>query len=124
MRPLANGIGFGWSTAIQFASACRGRVFPQAQLPRIPFFSLPNASPQEICMKKQVLAFAVAALAAGAAFAQASDTIAKVKASGVITMGVRDSSGALSYTMGDGKYGGYHVEICQRVIADVEKAVG
>jgi glutamate/aspartate transport system substrate-binding protein len=75
-------------------------------------------------MKKHLLAFAVAALAAGGAIAQASDTIAKVKASGVVTMGVRDSSGALSYTMGDGKYGGYHVEICQRIIANVEKAVG
>jgi glutamate/aspartate transport system substrate-binding protein len=75
-------------------------------------------------MKKHLLAFAVAALAAGGAFAQASDTIAKVKASGVITMGVRDSSGALSYTMGDGKYGGYHVEVCQRIIANLEKAAG
>jgi glutamate/aspartate transport system substrate-binding protein len=75
-------------------------------------------------MKKHVLAFAIAALAAGGAFAQASDTIAKVKASGVITMGVRDSSGALSYTMGDGKYGGYHVEVCQRIIANLEKTTG
>jgi glutamate/aspartate transport system substrate-binding protein len=75
-------------------------------------------------MKKHLLAFAVAALAAGGALAQASDTIAKVKGSGVITMGVRDSSGALSYTMGDGKYGGYHVEICQRIIANLEKAAG
>ena len=56
--------------------------------------------------------------------AQAEDTIAKVKASGSITMGVRDSSGALSYTLGDGKYAGYHVEICQRIIAAVEKAAG
>jgi glutamate/aspartate transport system substrate-binding protein len=75
-------------------------------------------------MKKHLLAFAVAALAAGGAFAQASDTIAKVKASGVITMGVRDSSGALSYTMGDGKYGGFHPDICQRIIANLEKTVG
>ena len=73
-------------------------------------------------MKKHLLAFAVAALAAGGALAQAHDTIAKVKASGVITMGVRDSSGGLSYTMGDGKYGGFHVEICQRIIASLEKA--
>ena len=56
--------------------------------------------------------------------AQAEDTIAKVKASGSITMGVRDSSGALSYTLGDGKYTGYHVEVCQGIIADIEKAVG
>jgi glutamate/aspartate transport system substrate-binding protein len=39
-------------------------------------------------------------------------------------MGVRDSSGALSYTLGDGKYVGYHVEICQRIVANAEKAVG
>ncbi|MGY8903691.1 MAG: amino acid ABC transporter substrate-binding protein [Burkholderiales bacterium] len=72
----------------------------------------------------QTVAAAVAVLAGGAALAQATDTLAKVKASGSITMGVRDSSGALSYTLGDGKYAGYHVEICQRIIANVEKAAG
>jgi glutamate/aspartate transport system substrate-binding protein len=72
-------------------------------------------------MKKQLLAVAVAALACVAAQA---DTLAKVKSSGAITMGVRDSSGALSYTLGDGKYAGFHVEICQRIVANVEKAVG
>ena len=72
-------------------------------------------------MKLKLLALAV--LAFGAVAAQA-DTLAKVKGSGSITMGVRDSSGALSYTLGDGKYAGYHVEICQRIIANVEKAVG
>ena len=72
-------------------------------------------------MKKNLLALAV--LAFGAVAAQA-DTLSKVKDSGVITMGVRDSSGALSYTLGDGKYAGYHVEICQRIIGNVEKAVG
>jgi glutamate/aspartate transport system substrate-binding protein len=56
--------------------------------------------------------------------AQAQDTMTKVKASGSITMGVRDSSGALSYTLGDGKYTGYHVEVCQGIIADIEKAAG
>ena len=49
--------------------------------------------------------------AAGGAFAQANDTIAKVKASGSVTMGVRESSGALSYTLGDGKFAGFHVEM-------------
>jgi glutamate/aspartate transport system substrate-binding protein len=39
-------------------------------------------------------------------------------------MGVRDSSGALSYTLGDGKYAGFHVEVCQGIVADIEKAVG
>ena len=75
-------------------------------------------------MKKQLIALAVLAATSSAVFAQANDTLAKVKASGSITMGVRDSSGALSYTLGDGKYAGYHVEICQNIIADISKAVG
>ncbi|MEY2801504.1 MAG: hypothetical protein RL513_1089 [Pseudomonadota bacterium] len=75
-------------------------------------------------MKKHLLAFAVATLAVGSAFAQANDTLAKVKASGVLNMGVRDSSGALSYTLGDGKYAGFHVEVCQRIAAEIEKQAG
>ncbi len=54
-------------------------------------------------MKKQLLLAAVAAVVGLTAQA---NTIEKVKASGAVTMGVRDSSGALSYTLGDGKYAG------------------
>lgn len=72
-------------------------------------------------MKKQLFAVAITALACMSAQA---DTIAKVKNAGAITMGVRDSSGALSYTLGDGKYAGFHYEICQRIIGNLEKAVG
>eukprot|EP01032_Pedospumella_encystans_P023883 gene23883-27024_t len=72
-------------------------------------------------MKKQLLAVALAALTC---VASQADTLDKVKASGAITMGVRDSSGALSYTLGDGKYAGFHYEVCQRIIGNVEKAVG
>lgn len=75
-------------------------------------------------MKKHLLTLAVAALAAAGAHAQATDTLAKIKNSGAITMGVRDSSGALSYTLGDGKYAGYHVEVCQRIVAELEKQMG
>lgn len=71
-------------------------------------------------MKKILLA---AALAAGAVAVHAEDTLKKVKDSGVITMGVRESSG-LAYTIGDGKYVGYHIDVCHRVIADLEKQLG
>jgi len=53
--------------------------------------------------------------------ANAAGTLEKISSSKTITMGVRDSSGALSYTLGDGKYTGFHVEICKRVIVDLEK---
>ncbi len=74
-------------------------------------------------MKKSL--FAVAALmATGVAFAQAADTLKKIKDSGSVTMGVRESSGALSYTLGDGKYVGFHVDVCTQVLADVQKSLG
>ncbi len=74
-------------------------------------------------MKKSIFALA-ALLATGVAFAQANDTLKKIKDSGSATMGVRESSGALSYTLGDGKYAGFHVEVCQKVLADVQKSLG
>jgi glutamate/aspartate transport system substrate-binding protein len=77
-------------------------------------------------MKKSLLVLAAtAAMAAtGAAQAQANDTLKKIKDSGSVTMGVRESSGGLSYTLGDGKYVGFHVDLCQRVLADVQKQLG
>ena len=75
-------------------------------------------------MKLKLAALSVALLASTGAFAQGADTLSKAKSSGVVTMGVRDSSGALSYTLGDGKYTGYHVEVCQRILANLEKSAG
>jgi glutamate/aspartate transport system substrate-binding protein len=73
---------------------------------------------------KLSLLAAVALLATGVAHAQANDTLKKIKDSGAVTMGVRESSSPLSYTLGDGKFAGYHVEICQKVLADVQKNLG
>jgi glutamate/aspartate transport system substrate-binding protein len=72
-------------------------------------------------MKRTMLVLA-AVLAVGAAHAE--DTLKKAKDSGTITMGVRESSGVLSYTLGGSKYVGYHVAICERAIENVEKAIG
>ncbi|HSV71078.1 MAG TPA: amino acid ABC transporter substrate-binding protein [Methylibium sp.] len=72
-------------------------------------------------MKKSLLVLAALLATAGAAQA---DTLKKIKDSGSVTMGVRESSGALSYTLGDGKYVGYHVEICEKVLRDIQKQLG
>ena len=74
-------------------------------------------------MKKHLLAIAVTALAAGSVFAQANDTLAKIKASGSVTLGVRESSG-LSYTLGNGKYVGFHTEMGEIVLHDIQKQLG
>ena len=75
-------------------------------------------------MKKHLLAIAITFLAAGTAFAQANDTLAKIKSTGSVTMGVRESSGALAYTLGDGKYVGFHTEMAERILADIQKQLG
>ena len=77
-------------------------------------------------MKKTLVAATVVmTLAFGlAGAAQAQDTLKKIKDSGSITMGVRESSGALAYTLGDGKYTGFHYDVCQKVIADIQKQLG
>jgi glutamate/aspartate transport system substrate-binding protein len=74
-------------------------------------------------MKKSLFALAAVLAATGAVHAQTTDTLKKIKDSGVVTMGVRESSG-LSYTLGDGKYVGFHIDVCTKVIADIEKQLG
>ncbi|WP_295857510.1 amino acid ABC transporter substrate-binding protein [uncultured Xylophilus sp.] len=75
-------------------------------------------------MKKHLLTLAIAALAAGGASAQSNDTLAKIKSSGSITQGVRESSGALAYTLGNGVYTGFHYDVCQNIIKDVRRSLG
>jgi glutamate/aspartate transport system substrate-binding protein len=74
-------------------------------------------------MKKSMLTLAVLAAAAGSVFAQANDTLAKIKSTGSITLGVRESSG-LAFTLGNGKYVGFHTEMGERIIADLQKQLG
>jgi glutamate/aspartate transport system substrate-binding protein len=70
---------------------------------------------------KRSLTLLAALLALGTAQA---DTLAKIKDSGSITLGVRESSGALAYTLGNGKYVGFHTEMAEHVAADLQKQLG
>ena len=74
-------------------------------------------------MKKSLL-IATLVAAACSAQAQTTDTLKKIKDTGSVTMGVRATSGALSYTLGNGQYVGYHIELCKRVIDDISKMIG
>ncbi len=69
-------------------------------------------------------AVVAASVTALPALAQDAGTLKKIKESGSVTMGVRESSGGLSFTLGDGKFAGFHVELCQRVLADIQKQLG
>ena len=74
-------------------------------------------------MKKSLLAIALTAACASSVWAQNNDTLAKIKGSGSVTLGVRESSG-LGFTLGNGKYVGFHTEMGERVAADLQKQLG
>jgi len=74
-------------------------------------------------MKKQLLTLAILAACTGA-MAQSNDTLAKIKSSGSITQGVRESSGALAFTLGNGVYTGFHYEVCANIIKDLRRQLG
>ncbi len=53
-----------------------------------------------------------------------SQTLDKIKSTGAVTMGVRESSIPMSYTTGDSRFDGYHVEICRIILADLKDKLG
>lgn len=63
---------------------------------------------------------AVAALAPSGTFAQDVPTLKKIKDSGTITIGNRDSSFGFSYTEGSSTPIGYSIEICNRIVDAVK----
>ena len=63
---------------------------------------------------------ATLALCAGAAHAQ-QDTLDKMQATHSITVGAREASGVMSLTTGNGKYTGFHVEICERALQQIQR---
>ena len=73
-------------------------------------------------MKTSLLVLAAAA--ATLALPAHADTLKKIKDSGSITLGARESSGALAFTLGDGKYAGFHTEMAQHIADDLKKQLG
>jgi ABC-type amino acid transport substrate-binding protein len=82
-------------------------------------------SSQEICMKNQtmrrsrisiLLAAVGSVLAIASAPAVYADTLRKISDTKRVVIGVRESDAPLSYTLGEGKYVGYHVELCEKVM--------
>jgi glutamate/aspartate transport system substrate-binding protein len=67
-------------------------------------------------MKKLILFVFLSALISVATYAQVSNTDAKIKSSNAITVGVRESSAPLSYSVGSSEYTGYHVELCTKIL--------
>ena len=54
----------------------------------------------------------------------ASQTLDKMKSTGAVTMGVRESSIPMSYTTGDSRFDGYHVEVCRMILGDIKDKLG
>lgn len=64
-----------------------------------------------------VVVYAQGAFAAG-------NTLDKIKASGAVTMGVRESSIPMSYTTGESRFDGFHIEVCRMILNDIKDKLG
>ncbi len=53
-----------------------------------------------------------------------SATLDKIKSTGAVTMGVRESSIPMSYTTGDSRFDGFHVEVCRMILNDIKAKLG
>ncbi|RYF67574.1 MAG: transporter substrate-binding domain-containing protein [Comamonadaceae bacterium] len=66
------------------------------------------------------LACAALALPVAAQGDPSKSTFDKIKASGTVVLGVREASAPMAYKLGsDGKYVGYHVELCEHVLREI-----
>jgi glutamate/aspartate transport system substrate-binding protein len=75
-------------------------------------------------ISKLLTAIAATGLLAAAAHAQESPTLKKIKDSGTITLGVRDSSIPFSYLDDKQSYQGYSIDLCMKVVTAVQKNLG
>ena len=66
-------------------------------------------------------ACSLGAMALATASGASADTLKKMTDTQRVVIGVRDSGAPLSYTLGDGKYVGYHVELCEKAIAGIRR---
>ena len=73
----------------------------------------------------RILAILAALVATSPALAgEQGATLDKIRASGKIVLGVRESSYPLSYFDAGGKAIGYHIDICHRIVAAVQARLG
>ena len=70
---------------------------------------------------KAGLAILTAAVALTVSAQDLTGTLKKIKDSGTIVLGTRESSGALAYTLGDGKYVGFHTEMAENISKDIQR---
>ena len=68
--------------------------------------------------------FATGAFTGHAAAQEAGGTLAKIKRTGTITLGVRDGSIPFSYLDDKQQYQGYSVDLCLKAVAAIEKHLG
>lgn len=74
-------------------------------------------------MSKLLLALLGLLLACGAQ-AQTADTLKKIRDSKSISLGYRTDSPPFSFAASDGQPAGYTVDLCKRVVAGIERALG
>lgn len=77
-----------------------------------------------VALKRMSLALAISAACTAAQAEELTGTLAKVKRTGVFTLGVQTASVPFSYEDGKGSYQGYSVDLCLKAAAAVKAHLG
>src|SRR5262245_28752082 len=82
--------------------------------------------PKESAMNRSLVPVLLAAVLASSACAttKAPDTLAKIKESGTLSIGFRDSSVPFSFLGTDDKPDGYSIDLCKRIAAAIQQDLG
>src|SRR6476620_5911836 len=75
-------------------------------------------------LSKLIAVLVGAGAIAGAVQAQEAGTLKKIKETGAITLGVRDSSIPFSYLDDKQSYQGYSIDLCMKVVSALQKQLG
>jgi glutamate/aspartate transport system substrate-binding protein len=77
-----------------------------------------------MAMTRLFATLALCSIAAAAHSQEPTGTLAKIKRTGQITLGVRDGSIPFSYLDDKQQYQGYSIDLCMKVVAYVQKQLG
>lgn len=75
-------------------------------------------------IKSWLLRIFITSLGFSSLMCNAQSTMQKARETGTLTLGVRDAAGVLSYRGTDGNYVGFHVDVCLKIVSNIEQKIG
>src|SRR3989442_3992696 len=116
--------GRAGSRVLGYADCGFSRSRPPADRDRSEESSTPKTEQARKAMKRSaVVVLLVLSMAVPAAAQELQGTLKKIKTAGTITLGYRENSAPFSFIGSDGKPAGYSIDLCTRIVTEVQEAL-